>query len=112
MKPTVEWAFVPAKPRLVSALVPTKQIAAALLLLAVSAAAQPIPVGYFGPADPQHPQGGTMWTGAQRAVKEANAEINRRGEANEDAGRVVGDHAVDTGSCSNGTGARPRVRKT
>jgi branched-chain amino acid transport system substrate-binding protein len=29
-------------------------------------------IGFFGPADPAHPEGGTIWQGASRAVEEAN----------------------------------------
>jgi len=32
-----------------------------------------IPVGFFGPADPQHPAGGTIYMGVQLALEHANA---------------------------------------
>jgi len=32
-----------------------------------------IRIGYFGPADPQHPLYGDLWSAAQRAIDEANA---------------------------------------
>jgi ABC-type branched-subunit amino acid transport system substrate-binding protein len=32
-----------------------------------------IRIGYFGPADPNHPDGGTIWLSAQQAIEEANS---------------------------------------
>jgi len=43
-----------------------------VLLLASLPAPQEVPIGYFGPADPHHPVGGTVWQGATLAVEEAN----------------------------------------
>ncbi len=50
------------------------KLLAALLLMVAGAAAQPVPIGYFGPADPQHPQGGSIWQGAVLAIEEANEQ--------------------------------------
>ena len=44
------------------------RFAFAVLCVCLSAAAQPIPIGYYGPAE------GTLWQGAQLAVEEANRE--------------------------------------
>lgn len=44
-----------------------------LLLGGWALSAQPVKIGYFGPDDPNHPLGGTIWLGAQKAVEEANA---------------------------------------
>ncbi len=38
-----------------------------------------IRIGYFAPADPRHPDGGTLWLGAARAVEEANREGGYQG---------------------------------
>ena len=38
-----------------------------------------IPVGYFGPADPDHPVGGALWRGAQLAVEQVNQTGGYRG---------------------------------
>ena len=35
--------------------------------------AQEVPIGYFGPASPTHPQGGDLWCAASMAIEEANA---------------------------------------
>ncbi|MBE3068785.1 MAG: ABC transporter substrate-binding protein [Planctomycetes bacterium] len=37
-------------------------------------------IGYFGPDDAAHPEGGDMWCGAQMAVDEANARGGYRGK--------------------------------
>lgn len=37
-------------------------------------------IGYFGPDDPAHPEGGDMWGAAQMAVDEANARGGYRGK--------------------------------
>ncbi len=37
-------------------------------------------LGYFGPSDPAHPQGGDMWIAAQLAVEQANREGGYRGK--------------------------------
>jgi hypothetical protein len=34
-----------------------------------------IPVGFFGPADPKHPAGGTIYMGVQLALEHANARL-------------------------------------
>ena len=39
-----------------------------------------IRIGYFGPADPAHPEGGQMWLAARLAVEEANREGGYRGK--------------------------------
>jgi branched-chain amino acid transport system substrate-binding protein len=36
-------------------------------------------IGYFGPDDPGHPVGGTLWMGAKLAIEEANAAGGYRG---------------------------------
>jgi len=36
-------------------------------------------IGYFGPADPRHPKGGTLWQGAALAIEEANREGGYKG---------------------------------
>ncbi|MEK7409191.1 MAG: hypothetical protein AAB225_29360, partial [Acidobacteriota bacterium] len=36
-------------------------------------------IGYFGPADPQHPEAGAIWAGAALAIEEANREGGYRG---------------------------------
>jgi len=36
-------------------------------------------IGYFGPSDPGHPQGGDIWRAVNLAVEEANAEGGYRG---------------------------------
>lgn len=36
-------------------------------------------LGYFGPNDPHHPEGGTIWLGANLALEEANAEGGYKG---------------------------------
>lgn len=36
-------------------------------------------IGYFGPPDARHPEGGTLWEGAQRAIEEANREGGYKG---------------------------------
>jgi branched-chain amino acid transport system substrate-binding protein len=38
-----------------------------------------IRIGFFGPSDPSHPEGGTIWQGASRAVEEANRAGGYRG---------------------------------
>jgi branched-chain amino acid transport system substrate-binding protein len=35
--------------------------------------AQEVPIGYFGPSSPAHPQGGDLWCAASMAVEEGNA---------------------------------------
>lgn len=37
-------------------------------------------IGYFGPSDPSHPEGGDMWCAAQLAVEEANSKGGYRGK--------------------------------
>lgn len=37
-------------------------------------------LGYFGPSDPAHPDGGTLWQGATLAIEEANHEGGYRGK--------------------------------
>jgi branched-chain amino acid transport system substrate-binding protein len=37
-------------------------------------------LGYFGPSDPDHPEGGDMWLAARWAVEEANREGGYRGK--------------------------------
>jgi ABC-type branched-subunit amino acid transport system substrate-binding protein len=37
-------------------------------------------LGYFGPGDPAHPEGGDLWTAAQMAVERANREGGYRGK--------------------------------
>jgi branched-chain amino acid transport system substrate-binding protein len=37
-------------------------------------------IGYYGPADPAHPEGGMPWQGASLAVEEANAEGGYKGK--------------------------------
>jgi len=39
-----------------------------------------IRIGYFGPDDPAHPEGGQMWLAARLAVEEANREGGYRGK--------------------------------
>lgn len=48
------------------------RMAAAALLAAVGACAagQAIKIGYYGPADPEHPLGGSVWQGLQLALEE------------------------------------------
>jgi ABC-type branched-subunit amino acid transport system substrate-binding protein len=36
-------------------------------------------IGYFGPSDPNHPEGGDLWLAAQMALEEANEEGGYRG---------------------------------
>jgi ABC-type branched-subunit amino acid transport system substrate-binding protein len=36
-------------------------------------------IGYFGPNDPQHPQGGAMWLAVKLAIEEANQEGGYKG---------------------------------
>ena len=36
-------------------------------------------IGFFGPSDPSHPDGGTIWQGASRAIEEANRAGGYRG---------------------------------
>jgi branched-chain amino acid transport system substrate-binding protein len=36
-------------------------------------------IGYFGPADAHHPEGGALWEGAVRAIEEANREGGYKG---------------------------------
>jgi branched-chain amino acid transport system substrate-binding protein len=36
-------------------------------------------IGFFGPDDPSHPEGGTIWQGASRAIEEANRAGGYRG---------------------------------
>ena len=36
-------------------------------------------IGFFGPDDPSHPEGGTIWQGAARAIEEANRAGGYRG---------------------------------
>jgi ABC-type branched-subunit amino acid transport system substrate-binding protein len=36
-------------------------------------------IGYFGPSDPQHPDGGAMWLAVNRAIEEANREGGYKG---------------------------------
>jgi branched-chain amino acid transport system substrate-binding protein len=38
-----------------------------------------IRIGFFGPSDPSHPEGGTIWQGASRAIEEANRAGGYRG---------------------------------
>jgi branched-chain amino acid transport system substrate-binding protein len=38
-----------------------------------------VPIGYFGPADPNHPVGGTIWQGTTLAIEEANQEGGYQG---------------------------------
>jgi len=33
-----------------------------------------VPIGYFGPSDPEHPEGGDLWCAAQLALDEANRQ--------------------------------------
>ena len=54
--------------------------AVAFLLLSAVVSASPLPeergeirIGYFGPSDPSHPDGGDMWVGAAMALEEANS---------------------------------------
>jgi ABC-type branched-subunit amino acid transport system substrate-binding protein len=49
------------------------------VLLASLLLPQEVPIGYFGPADPDHPVGGTVWQGAALAVEEANQEGGYQG---------------------------------
>lgn len=44
------------------------------LLILPSLAVEPIPVGYYGPADAGHPVGGTIWQGTRLAMEEAEAD--------------------------------------
>ena len=37
-------------------------------------------LGYFGPSDPAHPEGGDLWTAAQLAVEHANQQGGYRGK--------------------------------
>jgi len=37
-------------------------------------------IGYFGPSDPNHPEGGDLWSAAQLAVEEANRQGGYRGK--------------------------------
>jgi len=37
-------------------------------------------IGYFGPSDPRHPEGGDLWSAAQMAVDEANRQGGLRGK--------------------------------
>ena len=41
---------------------------------------QDVPIGYFGPSDPAHAEGGDMWSAARMAVEEANREGGYRGK--------------------------------
>lgn len=43
------------------------------VLLAGPGETSDIPIGYFGPDDATHPQGGDLWVAAQMAIQEANA---------------------------------------
>ncbi len=38
-----------------------------------------VAIGYFGPSDPAHPEGGDLWRAVNLAVEEANAEGGYRG---------------------------------
>ena len=56
------------------------------LLLATGADTTPrkqpdeVLIGYFGPDDPAHPQGGDMWRAARLAIEQANAEGGYQGK--------------------------------
>ena len=39
-----------------------------------------VSIGYFGPHDPGHSQGGAYWCGARLAIEEANQQGGYRGE--------------------------------
>ena len=54
--------------------------AAAALTVTLACAAGPVKIGYYGPADPQHPVGGSLWQGLQLALEEENARPGRRFE--------------------------------
>ena len=41
---------------------------------------QEVRLGYFGPADPAHPDGGDLWHAAQLAIEEANAQGGYHGK--------------------------------
>ena len=45
----------------------------------VVATVNEVRIGYFGPADPEHPLGGDMWRAARLAIERANAEGGYRG---------------------------------
>lgn len=55
----------------------------AFLLLALAAPEwagdQDVPIGYFGPDDPDHPVGGAIWQGTTLAIDEANREGGYKG---------------------------------
>ena len=40
-----------------------------------------VPIGYFGPSDPNDPRGGDMWLAAQWAIEQANAAGGYQGKA-------------------------------
>jgi len=47
--------------------------AAAFTATLACAAAGPVKIGYYGPTDPRHPLGGSLWQGLQLALEEENA---------------------------------------
>jgi branched-chain amino acid transport system substrate-binding protein len=49
------------------------------VLLAACGALAEVPIGYYGPADPAHPAGGSYWQGATLAIEEANREGGYKG---------------------------------
>lgn len=48
-------------------------VLAAGLFVAVAVGAE-VKIGYYGPSDPAHPVGGTIWQGASLGIEEANQE--------------------------------------
>ena len=38
-----------------------------------------VPIGYFGPSDPGHPEGGSVWQGVNLAIEDSNAEGGYKG---------------------------------
>ncbi len=39
-----------------------------------------VPLGYFGPSDPAHPLGGSLWTGVSAGIEQANKEGGYKGK--------------------------------
>ena len=50
-----------------------RHAAAALLAAAAACPAEAARIGYYGPVDPGHPLGGTVWQGVQLALEEENS---------------------------------------
>ena len=44
------------------------------------AAVTDIPIGYFGPSDPAHPLGGSVWTGVSAGIERANKDGGYKGK--------------------------------